>query len=459
MAGRSGRARCGRAVALSVLVALQAACAARVVPPTVTLPRYPDFLYPDVPAELARGAAPGAHRTAWQFLQAGDAATAVREFGALLKRAPVFYPAAAGLGYAHLARREYGEALASFDRALARNGRYPSALVGRGDVLAALGRIDEARAAYEAALAVDSSLAAVRRRIEVLGFRQAQELLAAARRARALGRYAEARTAYERVLHVSPNSPLVYRELGEVERQLGDLAAAEAHLRRAIDLDAADAAAWLLLGDVAEARGDLVAAEAAYERAAALEGGGGVDGRLARVRARLRLAGLPPEYRALPAAAQLTRGGLAALIGVRFESLLARVRPGAVTVVTDARTHWAARWILAVVRAGVMEPYPNHRFQPEEVVRRGDLARAVSRLLALLRDEGRLAAPPPKEPPVSFADLGPTHLGYRAAADAVAAGVMSVLDGNTFQLARPVSGQDAIGALDRLAALAGEREP
>ena len=40
------------------------------------------------------------------------------------------------------------------------------------------------------------------------------------------------------------------------------------------------------------------------------------------------------------------------------------------------RANWAAQWILPVARAGFMEVYPNHTFQPAATVRRGDLATA-----------------------------------------------------------------------------------
>ena len=36
-------------------------------------------------------------------------------------------------------------------------------------------------------------------------------------------------------------------------------------------------------------------------------------------------------------------------------------------VVTDIRNHWAAPWITMVARAGVIEPFPNHTFQPRAV--------------------------------------------------------------------------------------------
>ena len=85
-----------------------------------------------------------------------------------------------------------------------------------------------------------------------------------------------------------------------------------------------------------------------------------------------------------PGLPEVTRGDVAAVLGVRLAALLAPAgdRPG--VLVTDVRTHWAATWILAVVRAGVMEPLPNHTFQPQQRVRRVDLAQIVGRVLALI---------------------------------------------------------------------------
>ena len=51
-------------------------------------------------------------------------------------------------------------------------------------------------------------------------------------------------------------------------------------------------------------------------------------------------------------------------------------------MITDIRGHWAESWILAVARAGVLDPFENHTFQPRTVVRRVDFAQAMTRLLA-----------------------------------------------------------------------------
>jgi hypothetical protein len=86
---------------------------------------------------------------------------------------------------------------------------------------------------------------------------------------------------------------------------------------------------------------------------------------------------MPPEYRAIEQATTVTRAQLAALIGVRLEGLVKRAPQRNTAVITDTRGNWAAPWIIPVARAGFMEVYSNHTFQPSATVRRGDLAFAV----------------------------------------------------------------------------------
>ena len=121
---------------------------------------------------------------------------------------------------------------------------------------------------------------------------------------------------------------------------------------------------------------------------------------------------------------------------------------------TDVRGNWAAPWILAVTRAQVMEPFPNHTFQPGGTVRRVDLAQAVSRVLTLIAAEKPKLASRWRDSRPRFSDVAPGHLQYPAAARAVSSGVMSPADGDAFQLARPVTGAEAVDAVGKLAALA-----
>jgi predicted negative regulator of RcsB-dependent stress response len=443
-----------KAALLALLVGI-AACTPRLVPaPVVTAPRFPEFLEPVVPADLASSRAAVNQDRGWRFLQVGDFKNAAREFGLALKAASTFYPAEAGLGYLELAQKDAKASLSHFDRAIERRRDYVPALAGRGQALLALDREADALAAFEATLAADPSLADIRRRVEVLKFRGLEQNLAAARQAARTGRLDEAERAYTEAIARSPESPFLYRELAAVELQRGGIDQALEHFRKAISLDPADAGSLAQVGDILEKRGDLEGARRAYGDSLAVEANGEVEAKLESVRARLALAALPQEYRAIEGAAQITRGDLAALIGVRLAPLLQTGRRRDAVLITDIRNYWAAPWIMTVAQAGVMEPLPTHAFQPRATVRRADLAQAVARLLARVGQPTSAEARAWRAARPRFADLSNSHLAYPAASMAVAAGAMTAPDGS-FHPSRPVSGAEAVQAITRLEALAG----
>jgi len=166
---------------------------------------------------------------------------------------------------------------------------------------------------------------------------------------------------------------------------------------------------------------------------------------------------LPAEYRAIDQAPQINRADLAALIGIRLPMLLQNTRRGDAAVITDVRNNWAATWILTVARAGVMEPFANHAFQPRTVVRRVDLAQAAARLLSRIGAVNPARARGWTSARLKFSDLSPGHLAYPAASVAVASGVMKTGPDNSFQPSRPVTGAEAIEAITKIEALAGMR--
>jgi tetratricopeptide (TPR) repeat protein len=437
---------------------LVSACAPKVVPaPVVTAPKFPELTPPPIPAALANSPAASLTSRGWAFLQSGDLRTAEHEFAAALKAQPSFYPAETSLGYLELARKDAKAALPHFDHAVELNAGKGdvSALLGRGQSLLALSRESEALGAFEAALAADPSQTELARRIEVLKFRNVEQGLARARDAAKAGRADEAVQAYTAAIASSPDSAFLYRELAGVERQKGDSAAALEHFRKAAALDPGDARSLAQIGELLEADGDFDGAAKAYGDSLAIEPNAEVEKRLEDIRAKTALANLPAEYRAIDQAAQITRGDLAALIGVRLAPLVSAARRSDAALITDVRTNWAATWIMAVARAGVMEPFANHAFQPRTVVRRTDLAQAVARLLSRITGPNAARARGWESARLKFSDLSPNHLAYPAASAAVASGVMKTTGDNAFQPSRAVTGAEAIETIDRIAALAG----
>lgn len=441
-------------VTVSLLVTTLGGCATRSASPAAPAsPKYTEFVFPAVPPRGAPVGAAAQIERGWRLLQQDDRKAANHEFSAILERTPTFHPALTAAGYVRLADRDYRDALKQFDSALQESSMYASALVGRGHALLALDRAADALASFEAALTADKSLTDLRPRVDVLRFRAVQDTIERARAAAKSGRLDDARTAFQRALAASPDSAFLHRELGAVERRRGDAPAAVHHLRRATELDPTDADAFAQLGVLFEEQKDYVSAEAAYRKAADLNPSPDLTRRLSAVGEQIRLAKLPDEYRALPDTPQITRGDLAALIGIRLDALL-EAAPRKQVVMTDIRTHWANAWIARVAQAGIIEPFANHAFQPRTQLRRVDLAMAVSRLLTIAgaaRPEvrARWAKATPK-----IADVGAGHLSYSAVSVAVASEVMPLLEGARFQMARPVSGAEAIETIDRVRALA-----
>ena len=197
-------------------------------------PKYPDFVFPAAPARLAPPAVAVRHQVAWQWLQAGDLRAAERNFSAALKEAPAFYPSEAGLGYVGARARTTTRRRRRTSTARWRaNPAYAPALAGRGGAADARRARAGARS-FEAAIAADPQLVGAPRAASTSsGSAGLQNDVDAARKAAEAGRLAEAHALYDAAIAASPDSPFLYRELAVVERREGNLAAALEHAQKA----------------------------------------------------------------------------------------------------------------------------------------------------------------------------------------------------------------------------------
>lgn len=453
--------RAWRRCTLAAIVALTAAAGcSRPVPPPVVAPgaeRYPEYPRPDLSPDLAREPRLAQQQTlAWAQLQSGDARAAERTLRDLLKRAPRAGAAQAVLGFARLAQGDEAEALTWFDRVLAAQPEHVPALVGRGEALVELGREGEAFEAYQSVLEIAPDQPVAQRRVEVLRFRAVQSDVAAAQAALAGRRLDEARDHYGRAIKASPDSAFLQRDLADVERQLGNGDRARTLIDRALALDPQDARAYAIRGELREAAGEPDAALADYRRALELDPGlPDLAARITEIETGLKEAALPTEFKAIGSSARVTRGEAAALLAYRLPGVLQAAARGTV-LITDGRRHWAQQAILLAARAGAMEVYPNHTFQPASGMTRGEFAATVSRVLNLIAARAPQVAQGWREARLAFTDVRPGHTLHAAISRAVASGVLRPLEGQTFGVSRPMSGADAVDAVDRLARLAAQ---
>lgn len=88
-------------------------------------------------------------------LQAGDAQAAIEHFSAVIDHAPDFAEAWNGRATAFFLAGRLGESLADIERVLILNPQHFGALAGLGMIMEQLDRPDQARAAYQAAMAIN----------------------------------------------------------------------------------------------------------------------------------------------------------------------------------------------------------------------------------------------------------------------------------------------------------------
>lgn len=442
-----------------VLLAGAAACARPVPPAMPAAPRVVDLPGLEIPAGVVVTPDVVARHTAgWRRFQAGDLRGATREYSAALALKPDFFPSQTGMGYIAFQEEKWQDAARWFDAAIAQDTTYIPALSGRVETSLTLKDDLAAIRTLELWLQVEPAGAArddLRGRLDVLRLRAVQAELTAAATAREAGRLDEAQASLDRARVMSPESAVVLRELARVEGARGAFDAAETHARAAVTLDPGDAEAHAVLGDILDAHGRLREAAAAFGRAISIDPRAEWRERVRTLNSRADFDELPAEYRAIPSSQAITRGQLAALFGMRLQSAIERAPRRVTVVLTDVRTHWAAQWILPITRAGLMDPMPNHTFQPGAVVRRSDLAQIVWRAIQVLgahrtADVARWRAAKP-----TLADVPRTHLASAAIAAAVASGAMSATDDGRFQPSRPATGAEAIAALARLEQIVG----
>lgn len=443
------------AVAAAVVVSACAAGRPATVVGTAP-PRFAEYPAPEIPADMiVPNGVRTRHANAWNHLQAGDLRTASREFTAALNQAPGLYPAEAGLAFVYLADGDFRDAQRRFAAVLAVNDRYLPALVGHADALLGLGQDADAMVAMERVLAIDPQRELMRTRLELTRFRLTQSLIDAGQRARTARQYDDAVRHLERAMTLSPRSTVILYELTRAHLAAGRFDDAERYARRAIDVEPAEASWQVALGEVLEAREDYSGAATAFTTADRMEPNPEWRARSRELTERAEWAALPPEFRRVASATQLTRGDVAAFIGIHLRDLVERTPDRAAGVATDVREHWAAPWILPVTRAGIMTIYPNHTFQPESTFSRGDLATVAAALIRLASAERGAELVKWQTARPQFADLPPANVFYPSAALAVTVRVMTADAAGRFDPTRPATGAELDAVVRRVAELAG----
>jgi tetratricopeptide (TPR) repeat protein len=423
------------------VVALLASCAP---PPKPPLPDSDEYVFPaSVPGQLSPAEAQRVEK-AWRRILGGDALAAQRDMEKLLARSPGLIPAETTLAYARLRGGRLDEAARSFEAVMSRQADYLPALAGAAATASRRGDAEGALRLYRRALVAEPGNAFLRQRVAELRVQVTERRVAAARAAQEAGRLEEAVATYRQALESAPEVAGLRLELANLLVTAGDVQGAVGVLKAD---PTEDRQILLRLADLEMERRDYPGALEAYRRMLARDPRDDEAQRRSRdVREAVELEQMPEEYRRISSAPAITRADLAAIVAVKVTAL-ARVPAGEPQVAVDITGSWARSHIIKALAYDIMTVYPNHTFQPVATARRGDVARAVQRILDLLKW--------PAGPGPGPTDMSRSNVYYYPATRVVAAGLMDLTPAGGFEAWRPVSGPEAMAVIEELVRLVG----
>jgi tetratricopeptide (TPR) repeat protein len=427
--------------ALLLLAFALGACATAVRAPLV---EGEDYSFPTpLPGELRPGEG-GLVEEAWREVLLGRTEEAETRLRQILLRHPGSVSAQTGLAYAALRAGRLADARRGFENVLGEHPDYLPALLGAGSVAVRTGDPESALSLYRRAQAMDPQNPTARRRLAEVKLQVTERRVASARSALASGDLDAAIDAYRAALEAAPEVGGLRVELADLLASRGDSAGAAQVLREDLSQDhQVEVRLAALLMDMKDYAGALDV----FRRILARDPRdldaqkGSVDARSA-----LELQGMPEEYRRIYTLPQITRADLAALVAVKVTAL-SRASPKEPQVAVDISGSWAREHIIRILSFDILDVYSNHTFQPGAIVRRGDLARAVGRILDVLRSPGG--------PPPSVTDMSPNNILFDSVQRTVGAGLMELTPSGAFEAWRPVSGPEAVEVLEGLIRVVG----
>ncbi|HYR87299.1 MAG TPA: tetratricopeptide repeat protein [Terriglobia bacterium] len=151
------------------------------------------------------------------------------------------------------------------------------------------------------------------------------------------------------------------------------------------------------------------------------------------------------SFQAIKSAESVSREQLAAIL-VRYFPQITELRQSP-QILTDIQDSPASAEIQTIVGLGLMDPLPNHTFQPSSEITRREFAISLARLVRLLR----LA--PPEAPPVPVSDVASSNALHEEIQLVLGHGLLTLDDDGNFRLDGNVSGEETVRAVERLLAL------
>jgi len=424
------------------------------------------------PSGPGRGVSPGAPGeappTAEESYQRGvehfnsrNLTAAIRFLDLAVQQDPNYVKAYQKLGEIYVLQGKYEQAEQNYLKAVALDSASISSLLNLGAIQARQGKYQEALNTYQRALDIDPQnpvvldrLASLQSVISDVHFQKGLELKQRGELDAALEEFQAAKNSSPRQL-----GPLI--EIGYIFLEKKDPEEADKYFQQALAYQADFIPALLGAGEAQLAQGDPEKARNYFEKVLSIEPENAQALGLMEKLQGAKPPGAesvpkeyPKEYLDIAARQAVTRGELAVLIvvGLDLEEKVSTLPELAsmhqVQLISDITHHWAKSYIVKATSYGLMDVFPDHTFQPDEEITRGELASTINRIFTVFSKP--LTLDPVQASSVAFQDVPPENIYYRPVIAAYLAGIMDKASDSEFGLDKPVSGSEAMEVLTKV---------
>ena len=380
----------------------------------------------------------------WARFQSGkEDAKVSSDAGKLLKKNQGFVPALVIQGLIHHYAGRGFEAESVFEQVLEREPEDRFSLYYLAEAAFARREFLRAGTHYRRLLAIDGSRPDLEVKSQKALLLATEDLIAAGNQAVDAQRWEEAERLFRNALQLAPEQPSLHGQLAKALLRTEQWEAAVIEYRRQIELGDANPDAYNGISEALARLGRTDEARSVLERSPQSRGISDRD--LAGTADLGDLGRWGPEigrFREMTQAMAVTREQLASLIARYFPQIQElRKKP---QIVTDIEHSWASAEIQTVLGVGILDPMPNHTFQPARTVTRGEFARALARLSRVL---GLTPAPGTVQSPSVLASGDGLDADLRLVAGF---GLFIPADSGTVDLSANLHGQEAVNAAEKL---------
>jgi tetratricopeptide (TPR) repeat protein len=348
------------------------------------------------------------------FVSAKEDAKLLKNLDKLLQKQKVFDPAWMIQGYLSLYKGDDTAARQKFIQALEINPNNRIAIYYLAELAYTHGEYARAATLYAQLQSIDPNHPEIETKRQKAFLLATDRLLTDAARAESENRLPEAEEFYRQALRLAPNEPALLTRLADLLRKQGRKEEAET-LRKATE--------------------DLVPRQDVRLRPADDLKKDDLED-LGRWGSDIEL------FHQIRDADAIAREQFAILI-VRYFPQITEFRQTP-RIVTDIQDSPARPEIQTLVGVGLMDPLPNHQFEPSAPISRGELATALARLSRLL------GLPAGQSPPISAPDVAASNAMYAEIGQVLGSSIMTLEDSGSFNLSGSVSGRQAVHSAERL---------